>query len=85
MPHITSTEFQRNVGTYTDAAMREPVIITNHSRERLVLLSADDYRRLKALDTRQALSPDELDDDMLVELDKGYQGAKTPHLDHLLD
>lgn len=81
---ITSTEFQRNVGTYTDTAMREPVIITSHSREKLVLLAADDYKRLKELDTRQALYPRELESDMMAELDKGYQGKPTPHLDHLL-
>ena len=43
---ITSTEFQQNVGAYSDTAQREPVIITSHNRDRLVLLSAEDYRRL---------------------------------------
>lgn len=43
---ITSTEFQQNVGAYSDTAQREPVIITSHNRDRLVLLSAEDYRQL---------------------------------------
>ncbi|MGP3699463.1 type II toxin-antitoxin system Phd/YefM family antitoxin [Rhodobacter sp. NSM] len=43
---VTSTEFQQNVGTYSDAAQREPVIITSHNRDRLVLLSAEEYRSL---------------------------------------
>lgn len=82
---ITSTEFQRNVGTHAEAARREPVLITNHGRPSLALIAAEDYERLKALDTRQALYPHELGDEMLAEMDKGYQGAPTPHLNHLLD
>lgn len=39
--------------------MREPVSITSHGRERLVLLSADEYRRLKQND-RTPLYPWEL-------------------------
>ncbi len=82
---ITATEFQRNVGEYADTAMREPVFITSHSRERLVLVAAEDYRRLEKLDTRQAFYPHELDEETIAELEKGYQGEPTPELDHLLD
>lgn len=46
MTRVTATGFKNNIGTYSDAAMRKPVIITNHQRDRLVLLSAEDYRRL---------------------------------------
>jgi prevent-host-death family protein len=48
MPRITATEFQQNVGAYSDAAQREPVVITHHNRDRLVLLSAETYARLQA-------------------------------------
>ena len=46
MTRVTATEFKNNVGAFSDAAMREPVIITSHQRDRLVLISADEYRRL---------------------------------------
>jgi len=46
MTRVSATEFKNNVGAFSDAAMREPVIITSHQRDRLVLLSADEYRRL---------------------------------------
>lgn len=46
MTRVTATEFKNNIGAFSDAAMREPVIITSHQRDRLVLLSADEYRRL---------------------------------------
>jgi len=46
MTRVTATEFKNNIGAFSDAAMQEPVIITSHQRDRLVLLSADEYRRL---------------------------------------
>ena len=53
MPRITATEFQQNVGTYSDAAQREPVVITHHNRDRLVLLSAETYARLQAFEAAE--------------------------------
>lgn len=46
MTRVTATEFKNNIGAFSDAAMREPVIITSHDRDRLVLLSAEEYSRL---------------------------------------
>ena len=46
MTRVTATEFKNNIGAFSDAAMQEPVIITSHQRDRLVLLSADEYQRL---------------------------------------
>lgn len=46
MTRVSATEFRNNIGTFSDAAMNEPVIITSHERDRLVLISADEYRRL---------------------------------------
>lgn len=49
MTRVSATEFKNNIGVFSDVAMREPVIITSHQRDRLVLLSADEYRRLTGL------------------------------------
>lgn len=49
MTRVSATEFKNNIGAFSDAAMIEPVIITSHQRDRLVLLSADEYRRLTGL------------------------------------
>lgn len=46
MTRVTATKFKNNIGALSDAAMNAPVIITNHHRDRFVLLSADEYRRL---------------------------------------
>jgi len=44
---VSSAEFQRNFGVYQDKALGEPVAITRNGRERLVVMSVDEYRRLK--------------------------------------
>lgn len=48
MTRVTATEFQRHPGRYQDRAALTPVVITKNGRERLVLLSVDEYRRLKS-------------------------------------
>lgn len=70
MKSVTSAEFQKNFGTYKDAAMRAPVTITNHGRESLVMLSAEEYKRLKAMDARRAYYAHEVPDDILAALEK---------------
>jgi prevent-host-death family protein len=47
MSVVSSAEFQRKLGLYQDKALAEPVTITKNGRERLVLLSVDEYQRLK--------------------------------------
>jgi prevent-host-death family protein len=48
MSTVSSAEFQRNLGLYQDKALSEPVTITKNGRERLVLLSVDEYQRLRS-------------------------------------
>ncbi len=81
---ITSTEFRARAGVYLDQAAKAPVIITKHNRPSRVLIDIDEYERLKHYDTRRALYPDELSDEIKAQLDDGYQGEPTPGLDHLL-
>lgn len=54
MMTISSAEFQRNFGRYQDVALTEPVAVTRNGRERIVVLSVDEYHRLKKCD-RQVL------------------------------
>lgn len=52
MKHISAKELQRNIGDVQDMALIEPVAITRHGRERLVLMSVEEYGRLKLRDRR---------------------------------
>ncbi len=80
---ISSAEFLKSYGSIVQAALREPVSITNHGREHLVLLSAEEYRRLKQQD-RAALYPWELDDAALSALAASEPPAGSAEFDHEL-
>lgn len=54
MAKVSAAEFQKNFGKYRDLAQREAVAVTAHGRESVVLISADEYHRFRALDSRIA-------------------------------
>lgn len=58
---VTSTEFQKEVGRYADIALTRPVTVTRNGRDRTVLISAEEYQRLKRRD-RQVLGLADFDD-----------------------
>jgi prevent-host-death family protein len=75
---VTSAEFQRNIGTYQDIALTKAVSITKNGRERTVLISAEEYARLKRRD-RRAIAAGELSERQIAAL----KAAKVPdqHVD----
>jgi prevent-host-death family protein len=58
---VSAAEFQRYFGRYQDEAPTQPAVITRNGRERLVMISVDEYRRLRRSD-RQVLRSGELSD-----------------------
>jgi prevent-host-death family protein len=56
---VTAAEFHRNLGRYQDIALTRPVAITKNGRERTVLISAEEYDRLKRRD-REVVLPGDL-------------------------
>lgn len=48
---ISSAELVRNFGKYSDHALNEPVVITKNGRDRLVLLSVEEYDFLRDMVT----------------------------------
>jgi prevent-host-death family protein len=79
METVSSADFQRHVGRYQDRALVEPVLVTRNGRERLVLLSAEEYQRLKRLD-RQALSVADLSDEELATIAASSVSSEFDHL-----
>lgn len=49
---VSAAEFQNNFGRYADAARRTPVTVTRYGRDELVVLSVEEYERLRASDRR---------------------------------
>jgi prevent-host-death family protein len=52
MVRVTSAEFQKNIGRYQDLALTQPVTVTRNGRDRTVILSSEEYARLKRRDRR---------------------------------
>ena len=77
MVTITAAELQKQFGRYREIAIREPVSVTHHGRESLVVMSADEYKRLKAMDDRQAYFAHELPDDLKQALETAMPPAFT--------
>ncbi len=50
MRKVSAADFQRNIGHYQDLALREPVAVTRNGRESCVLISTEEYHRLKRRD-----------------------------------
>jgi prevent-host-death family protein len=53
---VTASEFQQAFGALSDSARREPVVITKHGRDSLVVMSAEEWERLKRRDRRVGLT-----------------------------
>ncbi len=53
---VTASEFQQAFGMLSDKARHEPVVITQHGRNSLVVMSAEEWERLKRRDRRVGLS-----------------------------
>lgn len=80
MQTITSADFQRNIGHYQDRALVEPVLVTRNGRERLVLLSAEEFNRLKQRE-RHSLLTSQLSAADLAEIDAAEVPVEHAHLD----
>ena len=80
MEITTSAEFQRKIGHYQDRALVEPVMVTRNGRERVVLLSADEFKRLKRRD-REALRVEDLTEAELAAMATADVPAEYAYLD----
>lgn len=61
MVRVSAGELQRQWGRIQDLAISEPVTVTCKGRDRMVLLSAEEYARLKKRD-REVLALSEFTD-----------------------
>ncbi len=59
MRRVSATEFQKKVGLYQDMALIEPLTVTRNGRAKIVVLSAEEYHRLKRRD-REVLRVEDL-------------------------
>jgi prevent-host-death family protein len=61
---VSSAEVQKQFGTVADKALTQPVTITHDGRDQLVLMSVEEYERLKRRDRRVVRLEDFTDEEM---------------------
>ncbi len=69
MIKVSAAEFQRNIGRYQDIALVQPVAVTRNGRERTVMISVQEYHRLKRRD-RQVLGLEDFTDADIAALEE---------------
>jgi prevent-host-death family protein len=80
---VPAAEFQRNIGRYQDLALTRPVEVTRNGREGTVLISVEEYRRLKRRD-RQVMSLEDFTDEDIAALERAEPPTATAAFDHEL-
>jgi hypothetical protein len=83
MIKVSAAEFQRNIGRYQDIALVQPVAVTRNGRERTVMISVEEYHRLKRRD-RQVLGLEDFTDADVVALEATRAPDASKAFDHEL-
>ncbi len=81
MARVPASEFQREFGRLRGVAHREAVIVTSHGRDDVVLVSAEEYQRLRNLD-RRAMHVSELSQEEIAALGKVDIPAEAARYNH---
>ncbi|MGE0612341.1 MAG: type II toxin-antitoxin system prevent-host-death family antitoxin [Hyphomicrobiales bacterium] len=81
---VTAGEVAKHFGAFADRALVEPVTITKYGREHLVLISAEEYARLKQRD-RKVYRVGEIPDDIIDAIAKAEPGAESEALQKRID
>ena len=77
---VSTADFIKNYGTLADKALAEPVTITKNGRDRLVLLSFDEFQRLMRRD-RRVVRPEDLTEQEIAAIEKAEVPAEYAYID----
>ena len=80
MIKVSAAEFERNFDRYQDEALQHPLAITRDGRERLVILSTEEYQRLRRR-AREVLLAGELTDAEVEAIASTEMDPRHNHLD----
>lgn len=81
MVRVSAGDLQRQWGRVQDIALAEPVTITCKGRDRMVLLSAEEYGRLKRRD-REVITPADFTEEDIAALENARAPAETASFNH---
>ena len=77
---VTASEFQLAFGQLSDKARHAPVVITKHGRDSLVVMSAEEWARLKRRDRQVGLAT-ELSEEWIEAVRNARVPDEFAHLD----
>jgi PHD/YefM family antitoxin component YafN of YafNO toxin-antitoxin module len=77
---ISNADFLKNYEALADKARSEPIVITEGGRDRLVMLSAEEYERLKRRDRRVVKLEDFTEEEMAL-IAQAEPSQEDAHLD----
>ena len=80
---VTTANFIKHYGQLADRALSEPVTITKNGHDRLVVLSVDEYERLKRRD-RRVIAAGELTEEEVALIANSEAPPELAHLDEEL-
>ena len=80
MIKVSAAEFQRNIGRYQDVALTQPVGVTRNGQERTVLISMEEYNRLRRRD-RRVMGLDDFTESDIAALEATKAPADTKAFD----
>jgi prevent-host-death family protein len=81
MAKVTAARFQKEFGHFRTVAHREAVTVTSHGRDDVVLLTAQEYERLRRLE-RRTMHVSELSEDELSALERVEIPPEAARYDH---
>lgn len=81
---VSSAEFLKSYGALSDKALTEPLTITRNGRDRLVLMSAGEFERMRRYAPRSR-AIEEISDDELALISQARVPAEFDQLNSLLD
>ena len=84
MIKVPAAEFQRNIGRYQDLALTQPVAVTRNGRERTVMISIEEYQRLKRRD-REVLALSDFTEADIAALEAARAPDAARAFDHELE
>lgn len=81
MVRVSAADLQRQWGRVQDMALTEPVTVTCKGRDRMVLLSSEEYHRLKRRD-RRVMTPDDFTTEDILAIENTKAPAEAGAFNH---
>jgi hypothetical protein len=84
MTHGSAAEFRCAFGEMSDKALTQPIAITKHGRDHLVLLSAEEHARLKRRD-RRVFAVEDVSGEQIMAIEQSRMDPRHDHLNAELE